>query len=286
MAASSEYSVDKLLPFARLALQVTANGEIYAFMDGLFAQLEKAGFRGVQRTPQHQGAPYRYDYSYNCPQPLKDSAMDVFLYLMHRGMIAPETLSFPTALNFGRWRITSRGTEWANGAKPVPEDTAGYLADLQRSVPQIDSVILEYVQEGLSALVGETYFSAAVMLGAACEKEIYLLADALLTALAQSASQKKLEEALEGRSLFKLLNTIEAYLAACKEPRDIFDGAHRHLLSLFESIRVQRNDAVHPRSANVSEETVHHAYAAFPGALKKAEQLREWFGAHPASISI
>jgi len=177
MAADSEYSVDKLLPFARLALRETSNGEIYAFMDGLFTQLEKANFRGVQRKAQHVGGPYRYDYSYNCPQSLKDSAMEVFLYLAHRGMIAPDIQNFPAAPSFGRWRITSRGTEWAAGAQPVPEDTTGYLAALRKGVPTIDSVIFEYVQEGLSALVRETYFSAAVMLGAASEKEIYLLAD-------------------------------------------------------------------------------------------------------------
>jgi len=286
MAVDSEYSVAKLLPFARLALKETSNGEIYAFMDSLFGQLEKANFRGVSKKPQDLGGPYRYDYTQTCPQTLKDGATDVFLYLMYRGMVAPETQSFPAALNFGRWRITRRGTEWAAGAEPVPEDTAGYLAALRKNVPTIDSIIFEYVQEGLSALVRETYFSAAVMLGAACEKEIYLLADSLIRALDSPTSQKKLKEALEGRSLFQLLNRIETYVGACKTPHDVFDGAHRHLLSLFESIRVQRNDAVHPRSANVSEDSVHHAYAAFPGALKKAEQLREWFENNPASISI
>jgi len=55
-------------------------------------------------------------------------------------------------------------------------------------------------------------------------------------------------------------------------------------MSLFESIRVQRNDAVHPSTANVDEESVRLSYDAFPRSLHKAEALREWFGNHPQSV--
>ena len=281
----TDYSMESLLPYARLALKETSNGQLYNFMDGLFAQLEAAKLNGVRKRPPSQGGPYRYDYSAECPQELKNGAADVFLYLTHRGLIAPEIQSFPASMNFDRWRVTPRGVQWAAGAEPVPEDTAGYLLGLRKTVPSMDDIIFQYVEEGVGAFVREAYFSAAVMLGAACEKEIYLLAQSLLPALVSPTDQQKLKDILDRRGLFKLLNQIEEYLTACeKKDRGVFDGAQRHLLSMFESIRVQRNDAVHPNSANVREDSVRHAYAAFPSALKKAEQIREWLGKNPGVI--
>jgi hypothetical protein len=284
MTDNADYSLEVLLPFARLALRETSNGDLYHFMDGLFFQLEKASIRGVRKKPQRYGGPYRYDYTADCPQELKNGATEVFLYLTYRGMVAPEVQSFPATFNFDRWHITPRGTDWAAGAEPVPEDTKGYITNLRSSVPTIDGVIVQYVQEGVSALARQAFFSAAVMLGAACEKEIYLLGQSLANALADPKAQKQLKEVLDRRSLFQLLNSIEKHLGLCKNPRDLFDGSQRHLLSMFESIRVQRNDAVHPNNANVSENSVRQAYAAFPSALKKAEQIHEWLDVNPSSI--
>lgn len=196
-------SIEALLPYARLALKETSNGYLYNFPDGLFDQLEAAKFNGVRKKPPSQGGPHRYDYSAECPQGLKNGAADVFLYLLHRGLIAPEMQIYPPSVGLDRWRITPRGVEWAAGAEPPPEDTAGYLLALRKTVPSMDGIIFQYVQEGLTALVRQTYFSAAVMLGAACEKEVYLLAHSLLDALAFPPAKKKLKEVLERRQLFK-----------------------------------------------------------------------------------
>jgi hypothetical protein len=48
-------------------------------------------------------------------------------------------------------------------------------------------------------------------------------------------------------------------------------------MSLFEAIRVQRNDAVHPQNAMVSDLSVRLSYQAFPQTLAKVEELRSWF---------
>jgi hypothetical protein len=128
------------------------------------------------------------------------------------------------------------------------------------------------------------YFSAAVMLGAASEKEIYLLGQSLVGALKNPTAQAQLTKLLGDRSLYRLLQTIESHVETCAKLRGVFDGAHTHLMSLFESIRVQRNDAVHPNTANVNEDSVHLAYDSFPKDIEKAEALRAWFDANPAYI--
>jgi hypothetical protein len=56
------------------------------------------------------------------------------------------------------------------------------------------------------------------------------------------------------------------------------------MLSLFDSIRLQRNDAIHPMNFVVSADSVRFALNAFPLAFEKVEALRQWCNAHPATL--
>jgi hypothetical protein len=193
-------------------------------------------------------------------------------------------MNFPSVTETNTYCRTKRGDEWCKGAEPVPEDVAGFMLHLSRLVPSLDTVISQYVEEGLGAFRRGAYFPATVMLGAACEKEIYLLGDSLKDALKDSVDKVKLEGLLDGRSLYRLLNAISTHILSCKKPQNVFDGAHIHLTSLFDSIRGQRNDAVHPNTASVNEASVRLCYNAFPGAIAKAELLRGWFSANPRTM--
>ncbi len=59
--------------------------------------------------------------------------------------------------------------------------------------------------EALAAFEREAYFASAVMLGAASEKELYLLAEAILLALKDPVKQSKLKRLSDRR---KLLETV------------------------------------------------------------------------------
>jgi len=272
-----------MLPFARAAIRGTSNFDLKQFTECLFGELEKANVPGVERESR-QGV-YKYNFSdLHCPSKLKYGAIEVFCHLLHRGFIAPEPQTFPIALNYSRYWKTARGEAWAAGADPMPEDVAGYMHHLSLLVPSIDPVIRQYVQEGLGSFGREMYFSAAVMLGAASEKEIYLLGGSLAGALKDAAAQAQLTKLVDGRGLHRLLDSIGGHVARGKNLDAVFHGSELHLMSLFESIRVQRNDAVHPKTANVVEESVRLSYEAFPRALQKAEALREWFDNNPQSV--
>ena len=67
-------------------------------------------------------------------------------------------------------------------------------------------------------------------------------------------------------------------------PYEVHEGADAHLMAIYEAVRVQRNDAVHPLSAAVSEASVRLLLVGFPYALEKTEALRTWFLNNPASI--
>jgi len=281
---SYDYSLGKMVPFARAAIKSTSNFEIRHFMEALFAELEKAQVPGVVR----QNSPGQYKYNFSeliVPEALRRAASEVFFYLVHRGYILPEPQSFPIAFTEHRYWKTPRGAAWADGAEPLPEDMSGYMLRLSSLVPSLDAVIIQYIGEGLGSFARDSFFSAAVMIGAACEKEIYLLADSLAGALKDPAARSKLtKQVSSGRSLYLLLEMIRKQIDACHRLRGNFDGALAHLSSLFEAIRVQRNDAVHPNTGTVNEESVRLSYEVFPHAVEKAEKLRTWFRTNPSSL--
>jgi len=279
-----DYSLAAMLPFARAAIRHTSNFSPEQFTTLMFEELEKVGAPGVSRNaPTGVG---KYNFSdLQVPRALKYAIVEIFWHLEHRGFILPEPQSFPQAFNRGFYWKTARGTAWANGIEPLPEDVAGYTRRLSLLVPSLDPVIHQYIEEGLGSFARGSFFSAAVMIGAASEKEIYLLADSLAGALKDPAAQAKLTKQITtSRSLYALLGTISKYVEACTTLRGVFDGALAHLSSLFEAIRVQRNDAVHPSTATVDEDSVRLSYDAFPHAVEKAEALRAWFGANSGSV--
>jgi hypothetical protein len=278
-----DYSLGSMLPFARAAIRNASNFEIRQFADLLFGELEKADVSGVKR--QQSGGATKFNFSdLTCPSELRSGTIEVFFHLVHRGFILPEAQSFPVAFNDMRYWKTPRGSAWSQGVDPLPEDVDGYMRCLSKLVPTLDPVIAQYVQEGLGSFHREMFFSAAVMLGAASEKEIYLLGQSLVTALKDPKAQTQLTKLLGDRSLYRLLQAIEKHVVVCANLRGVFDGALTHLMSLFESIRVQRNDAVHPNTANVDEDSVRLAYDSFPKAIEKAEALRAWCQTNPGCV--
>jgi hypothetical protein len=243
-----DFSLSSMLPFARSAIRHSSNFDAGQFMDLLFAELEKAGVDGVSRRSQYQGGPRQFDYgSLACSGELRYGAAEVFFHLLRHGFVLPVPQSFPESLESARYWKTPRGTEWANGSDPIPEDVTGYLRVLTTLVATLDPVIRQYVEEGLGSFSRQQFFSAAVMLGAAAEMEIYLLGESLYLALKDSAQQSRLRKLLDGRSLYRLLECIDGHVRACVALHRQFDGAPMHLSSLFEAIREQRNDAVRLR---------------------------------------
>jgi hypothetical protein len=211
--------------------------------------------------------------------------VEAFHYLLHNGMItrAPDPPNFPGHLNTNSFIITRRGIEWASGEEPVPEDARRYMEVLQSVVPNLDPIVREYVKESLIAYQRQAYFAAAVMVGAACEKAVYLLADSFLRSVQDPSEKKKLDEAMRGRSISRLFGAIQELLKTkgTKIPYDVTEGTAHHLFSFLDSVRVQRNEAVHPNAALVTPSKVQLSLSAFPHACEKVFELIRWLDANP-----
>lgn len=290
--SQTSYSVERVLQLVRSSFnEQMGDLSCKVFFERLWRKLDEVNDPGVIKPALHQqytGQTYLYDQA---PQTLISAASEGFAYLISAGYIysrlTGDFVNFPRS-EWYAW--TERGLQWVRGAEPVPEEVTGYMNFLRKHVATLDDVIEQYMLEALTAFNREAYFAAAVMVGAASEKAVYLLAESLLRALKPSRRRSTLESALSKRQLYALLDfvrkTIEELTsgATAPIPYSASEGAPVHLASLFEAIRTQRNDAVHPMSAKVSASSVCLLLHSFPYAVNTVEKLRVWLDANPGGL--
>jgi hypothetical protein len=284
--ATSEFDLSWILPYVRESLRGRGNLSFDSYMEGLWDVLHRAGIKGVEKRGAHQGyagTSFNFDAA---PRDLKLAAFEAFAYLEHnRFVLRPPPTDVASLLSHSQITITQRGQDWANTVEPLPEDYNGYMKQFGATT---DAVVRQYISEALNTYIHGTYFASAVMIGAASEKEIYLLADSLVAALKNPAKQAALQKKIDARRLETLLKGVEQVVidghTTKAIPSDVMGGTTRHLLSLLDHIRLQRNDAIHPMNFVVSADSVRFALSAFPMAFERVEALREWCIAHPASL--
>lgn len=287
--AQNAFTLAWILPYVRQALKQTSNFEFRTYANALFGQLEQAQVEGVARFQAGAysgGQIYQYE---TMPSELRALVSEAFFHLFHKGYIAPAAPdSHLNPPHLHMFNVTKRGRAWFQGKEPLPEDAEQYMKFLRERVAALDPIIEQYVIEALTAFDRDAYFASAVMLGAASEKELYLLAEAVVLALKDPKRQTKMKGLLDRRKLLELFetvrDTIHQAVAAKLIPYADSEGSTTHLMSLYEAIRVQRNDAVHPMNAVVSEDSVRLLLQSFPYALSKSEDLRVCLVGNPGSI--
>jgi len=178
-------------------------------------------------------------------------------------------------------RLTEFGHSVAKQEQPSYYDPEGYGATLESFTPKIDPVIKQYVIEGLNCFRQRLVFAAAVMFGAAAEKAALLLLESIGNAEADRKKKQEVSNLLDRPTLPRIYSYIQSRLDELIKakiiPHSVHQGSKEHLLSLFEMIRVQRNDAVHPSAGEANETKVFLTIQALPVALETTYRLIEWF---------
>ena len=280
------YNLSWILPYVRESLRNRGNFTFDGFVDGVFAVLERLGVESIEK--RSQGAGYTgYTYNFDVANPdIRFAVTEAFYYLEQNRFILRPPPTTPSAFqSSGQIQITERGREWAKSVEPLPEDYNAYMKQFDAST---DAVVRQYISEAVNTYIRGTYFASAVMIGAASEKSVYLLADSLAPALKDPAKQSALQRKIDARKLESLLKGVEQIVVDGHTTQaigfDVMGGTTRHLISLFDHIRLQRNDAIHPMNFVVSADSVRFALNAFPPAFQKVEALRKWCDDHPKAL--
>lgn len=186
--------------------------------------------------------------------------------------------------NFPWISLTTFGKAYISEASPHYYDADGYITFLKNLAPNLDPVVAQYTHEGLNCYRRALLFASAVMFGAAAEKTILLLLEAISRATKDTDTKSKLEQMIEGARLPTIIKTITDTLETLTKddtiPYAIHQGCNEHLASLFEMIRVQRNDAVHPAAGEVNRDKVFLTMQTLPTGIQCVYKLIEWFNSN------
>jgi len=186
--------------------------------------------------------------------------------------------------NLPFFRLTEFGKDYISQSAPHYYDPQGYMESLRDIVPNLDSVIAQYIFESLNCYRQQLFFASAVMIGAAAEKAILLLLQTICDSRSNATSKRKAVQLLDRPSLPDIFDTIrktlDSLIRAKTIPYSVHQGCTEHLMSLFEMIRVQRNDAIHPVCGQVDRAKVFLSLQTIPTALESINRLVEWFGSN------
>jgi hypothetical protein len=123
------------------------------------------------------------------------------------------------------------------------------------------------------------------MVGAACEKLLYLLTEAMLPALTSPAEKAKLEKLFELRKIASVADFLRDKIDNSEPiPYSVKEGTGAYWSAMVEAIRQQRNDAVHPMNARASRDSVRLSLSALPAVVQGAAKIQSWFLQNPASV--
>lgn len=183
-------------------------------------------------------------------------------------------------------RITDIGNKALEDSGYHLYDPERYVTFVQQHVSDIDDITKQYTLEAVRCFRHGLFFAAAVMIGAAAEKEMLSLLNTIV--IWETGPERKQEgsQILERGRLPALFNYIGESLKRANMPYSIHEGSVPHLMSFQEMIRVQRNEAVHPSSGSVSRSSVYLSLQTFPYALAVLERIRRWFDSDKADDQV
>jgi hypothetical protein len=176
--------------------------------------------------------------------------------------------------------LTPLGEQVLEGLEPL-HDPTGYVQGIRARIPELDDVIAQYLLEAVHAFQASLLFGGAVLCGAAAERALLYLLEAIQAWEPRPEQKTRAGDLLNRPRLPTIFDLIDDAVEEARRdyqlPYEVHQSVTRHLLSFQEMIRVQRNDAVHPAVAEVSREKVFLSLSSFPEALMAIERLRRWF---------
>jgi len=215
--------------------------------------------------------------SYELPRKYKTWIEDILWDLIMEGLVRPG-LGDGSNQGLPWYHVSEYGKTVLTTQSPQPYDPDGYLTEV-RSIPNIDDVILSYLEESLKAFRIHCHLSSVITLGCASEKAVLLLIEACKVAISdptyQADFEKKTDTLAIKRKHDEFQNLLKAKIVPFL-PKELKENLDNYLIGLFSIIRSTRNDAGHPSGKEIRREPLYAYLVTFPEYLKKVYELIDW----------
>ena len=174
------------------------------------------------------------------------------------------------------FHVTASGRDLNLSLSRDPGNPDGYLNYLE-SKSELSDISKSYIGESLQCFSYNQYKSAAVMLGAASERCVLDVVDAVKEKL--NREKATVPKGLNVWQIKKLLDALKAYFESEKKniPYELYENFEAYWPAFTQQIRVVRNDVGHPNSVTpVTEETVRAGLLVFPAIAELSSKLIGW----------
>ncbi len=202
---------------------------------------------------------------------------DIVWDLIIEGIIRPDQGNRSEGgLSF--YHISEYGKSILADPPPQPYDPDGYLARV-KSIPNVDNLIVDYLEESLKAFRIHCLLSSVITLGCASEKAILLLIDTCKNAISDSTAQADFVKRTDTLSIKRKHDEFQNILKtriSPSLPSNIRENLDNYLTGLFSIIRSHRNDAGHPSGNVIQREHLYSLLVVFPSYLEKVYSLIDW----------
>jgi len=187
--------------------------------------------------------------------------------------------------------LTEHGKNVVTSESLTPYDPDGYLRAIQSDTPIINPTVIAYLSEEISTYRTGSFLASAVMLGAASEKLIDELCEAIPMTIANDEKRRELETKLNKGNLSTRLNVLIGW---CRNNRlhlrEECSGDERvgDIDRVAQLIRRRRNDAGHPTDPpkRPTRAEMYSYLVVFPEYCKHLSALKDWATSNPNSISL
>lgn len=178
--------------------------------------------------------------------------------------------------------VTDYGAECFNEGKIITYDPDSFLQDIKTNVPNIDDITLKYLAEAVDCFNRNNLLSSTICIGVASENLILNLVEAYFKAISDTKRKNKFEKSTKDKFIFLVHKEFrkEVDLDMRFFPKDIRENFDVYIDTIFNFIRVNRNDSGHPGLAKVNAKNVYASLQMFSNYSQYIIHFTEYLQTH------
>jgi hypothetical protein len=170
----------------------------------------------------------------------------------------------------------------------LPFDYARWPQVIHERVPNVDPVIVTFVEEALKCLSADASLSCAFMLGAASERAFSLLINAYGEAIQDTVNKEKFQGRINGRMISRRYDEFMRSYKSCKTKptgEEVGQDIETIVGLMFQFCRVTRNEIGHPEIVpDLDKGALASNLGNFVTYLDRIYRLMAFFETNPVEI--